>query len=78
MIKKLIIDATNYPLIKVAKPLSMRGVLSNEVIYGNEEMETHLEFYDYQPEDLKGGEDQWQKDHKERESCWPNLLVINV
>ena len=56
--KALIIDALDYPLIKVTKPLAMRGLMSNEIIYGDEEEGLYYrQFYDYQPEDLEGGED---------------------
>ena len=54
--KVLIIDALNYPLITVTKLLPMRGVLDNEVLYGDEEEGNFfLQYYDYQPEDLEGG-----------------------
>jgi len=57
--KALTIDALDYPLVKVTKPLSMRGALKNDMLYGDEgEMNFHLEFYDYQPEDLEGDEKQ--------------------
>ena len=54
--KVLIIDALDYPLIKVTKPFSLRGALDNLPLYGDEEAEAFfLSFYDYQPEDLEGG-----------------------
>ena len=73
--KALIIDATNYPLIIVIKPLSMRGALKNDVLYGDEEAGAfYRQFYDYQPEDLEGGgEVQWLKDRNERASCLRSL-----
>ena len=77
--KMLIIDARNYPLVTVTKPLSMRGVLDNEVLYGDEETELYCrQYYDYQPEDLEGGEDQWLKDRNERASCLRSLSATGV
>ena len=78
--KALIIDALDYPFIKVAKPLSIRGVLDNEVLYGDEEaMNFYHQFYDYQPEDLEGGgEVQWLKDRNERALCLHSLSLTSV
>jgi len=56
--KMLIIDATDYPFIRVTKPISLRGALDNLSLYNDEEKADYffLSFYDYQPEDLEGGD----------------------
>ena len=77
--KVLIIDALLYPLVIVVKPLSMRGALDSEVLYGDEEDENWFRSYhDYQPEDLEGGDNQWLKDQRERASCLRSLSLTSV
>lgn len=76
--KVLIIDATNYPLVKVTKPLSPVGFLHDEPLYGDEEVLYYLEYYDYQPEDLEGGKDQWLKDQRERALCLRALSATSM
>lgn len=55
MKKVLIIDAIGYPLVRVTKLLSSRGILGNEPLDGNEEATQFIAYYDYQPEDRDGG-----------------------
>jgi len=51
----MVIDATDYPLVKVLKPLSSKGISGDEPLDLGEELGPYFwEFYDYQPEDLEG------------------------
>ena len=77
--KALIIDALDYPVIKITRPLPMRGILKNDILYGDEEALLFEAYYDYQPEDLEGGgEVQWLKDRNERASCLRSLSQTGV
>jgi len=52
--KVLLIDATRYPLVRVIRFLSSKGVSGDEPLVFEEEFQTHMwEYYDYQPEDLE-------------------------
>ena len=50
----LIIDATDYPRVRVIKTFSGKGVSSDEPLDLEEELGPYFwEYYDYQPEDLE-------------------------
>ena len=66
--KKLIIDATSYPFVRVVKLLSARAITGNKVLDGMEEtsITSHSTYHDYQPEDIEGGDNQWLKEQNKR------------
>jgi len=77
MIKNFVIDATNYPVIIVRELLSAKGVLGDTTLGDGEEKICYTQYYDYQPEDLEGG-DQWLKDRRERASCLRRLSLTGT